>query len=443
MFKTKIGSNVFGYLLGNRAADYYAVFGSKQGNNLMISFEEALFLIEKEASLAPVFKVRISEALGCVSAEEIKSPISLPSFRNSAMDGYMVRSHDLAAASPQNPIGLDCLQTVYAGDNGAIEIQNQPFTVGVMTGAPVNAEFDAVIPLEDVERIGDVVLFKAAPKKNANIRECGEDVSLGQSLTRPGDILTAERLMLLAATGVELAAVYQLPSLYLFNTGDELMEQTGEGAKKIHNSNGPFLQAAAKRAGYKFHPYRTVGDQADALAKMISAIKGPGVIISTGAVSKGAHDFIPETLEKLGARIVFHRVNARPGKPVLFARLADGKYYFGLAGNPAATAAGFRFYVTRLMRAMQGLPREKPIMAKLTETVRKKDNFRQFLKAKVSFDDQGKALATIVEGQESFMVASLANGNAFADMKEDRAVAEAGEMIPVYPYHNLAFQQLS
>lgn len=406
----------------------------------MISFEQALLLIEEEAVPGETRRIATSEASGLVLAEDLPSPIDLPSFRNSAMDGYMVRSDDLAKASVQHPVCLPLKGVVYAGDDGmSNDVLSAPATISVMTGAPVAAEFDAVVPLENIEIKGQSIVFTAPVRPGDHIREAGEDMRRGQAAFKRGDYLSPERIMLLAALGVAEVEIHQPPPLYVFSTGDELASDPVLTAGKIHDANGPFLLLAARRAGFVAHDCGRVGDDADELIARIRAIPGPATIVSSGAASKGEHDFVPQALRKLGAEIIFQRPNIRPGKPILFARLPDGKYYFGLPGNPAAAAMGFRVFVMPLMQGCKGLPPEKPLMARLAAPIRKKGNFRQFVKARLKVDDQGKLWTEGVDGQEAFKIAPLAETDAFMVLTEDRLFFEKGEIVPIYPYRPFAW----
>lgn len=400
----------------------------------MISFEQAQRLIENEAVPGEIERVATSDASGLVLAEDLPSPIDLPSFRNSAMDGYMVRSDDLAKASAQHPVCLPLKGVVYAGDDGVTDLLSEPATISVMTGAPVAKQFDAVVPLENIEIQNQSIVFTAPVRPGDHIREAGEDMRRGQAAFKRGDYLSPERIMLLAALGVAEVAVHQAPPLYIFSTGDELASDSVLTAGKIHDANRPFLLLAARRAGFVAHDCGRVGDRAEELVARIKAISGPATIVSSGAASKGEHDFVPQALQALGAEIIFQRPNIRPGKPVLFARLPDGKHYFGLPGNPAAAAMGFRIFVMPLMWGRKGLPPEKPLMARLAASIRKKGNFRQFVKAQMGVSDQGELWTQGVDGQEAFKIAPLAETDAFMVLTEDRLSFEKGEMVPVYPY---------
>ena len=177
-----------------------------------------------------------------------------------------------------------------------------------------------------------------------------------------------------------------------------------------------------------------VRDDPKLFESKIAAIKEPAILISTGAVSKGVWDFIPESLKDMGATIHFHRVNIRPGKPVLFATLPNGSFYFGLPGNPISAAIGFTFFVMPLVQTLQGLPDAPPLMAALENSFTKRGDFRQFLKASVWLDETGGLRAQISDGQESFKISPMAANNAWVVLEEGKTAAKAGDRVPVVLY---------
>lgn len=271
------------------------------------------------------------------------SPIQVPSFRNSAMDGFAVCAAQLVSASEQSPVTLKIQAAIAAGD--VASIGQAETAVQIMTGAIVPEPYDAIVPVELVTVSGDAVTFTKPARIGDHVRHPGEDVTKGQSVLRRGEAITPEAIMLLSALGVTEVAVAQIPRLHIISTGNEITDDYSlplQGSQ-IYNSNAPYLLAVAQQQGLEVQYEGIVRDEPDLFERKIAAIGEPAIIISTGAVSKGVWDFIPESLKNLGATIHFHRVNIRPGKPVLFATLPNGSFYFGLPGNPISAAIGFTF----------------------------------------------------------------------------------------------------
>jgi len=403
----------------------------------MISYEEALKIITSKSGTPKLQQVPLMQALGKIAAEDITSPIQVPSFRNSAMDGFAVCALQLASAGEKSPVTLKIQTAIAAGDvasTGQTETAAQ-----IMTGAIVPEPYDAIVPVELVTASGDTVTFTRLARTGDHVRLPGEDVTKGQSVLRRGEAISPETIMLLSGLGIVEVATTHAPKLHILSTGNEITDDYAtplQGAQ-IYNSNAPYLLAAAQQQGLEAQYEGIVRDDSALFEGKIAAIKEPAIIISTGAVSKGVWDFIPESLKNMGATIHFHRVNIRPGKPVLFASLPNGSFYFGLPGNPISAAIGFTFFVIPLVRALQGLPDAPPLMATLENSFTKKGDFRQFLKATVWIDETGCLRAQISDGQESFKISPMAANNAWVVLEEDKTVVKVGDRVPVVRYATL------
>lgn len=400
----------------------------------MISYEEALKIITSQAGAAKAQQVPLMQALGKIAAEDMISPIQVPSFRNSAMDGFAVCAAQLASASEQSPVSLKIQAAIAAGDIASV---GQAETAAqIMTGAFVPEPYDAIVPVELVNISGDRVTFIKPARVGDHVRHPGEDVTKGQFVLRRGETITPETIMLLSSLGITEVVVANVQRLHILSTGNEITDDYNkplQGAQ-IYNSNAPYLMATAQQQGLEACYEGIVRDDPALFESKIAAIKEPAIIISTGAVSKGVWDFIPESLKNMGATIHFHRVNIRPGKPVLFATLPNGSVYFGLPGNPISAAIGFTFFVMPLMRALQGQPNTAPLMATLENIFTKKGDFRQFLKALVWLDETGSLRAQISDGQESFKISPMAANNAWVVLEEETTQVKVGEHVPVVLY---------
>lgn len=400
----------------------------------MISYEEALKIITGQAGAPKVQQVPLMRALGKIAAEDVTSPIQVPSFRNSAMDGFAVCASQLGSASEQSLVTLKIQTAIAAGDvatTGQAETAAQ-----IMTGAIVPEPYDAIVPVELVTVSGDTVTFTRPARMGDHVRLPGEDATKGQSVLRRGETITPETIMLLSSLGITELATTHSPKLHILSTGNEITDDYAtqlQGAQ-IYNSNAPYLLAAAQQQGLKAQYEGIVRDDPALFERKIAAIKEPAILISTGAVSKGVWDFIPESLKNMGATIHFHRVNIRPGKPVLFATLPNGSFYFGLPGNPISAAIGFTFFVMPLVRALQGLPDAPPLIATLENNFTKKGDFRQFLKASVWLDETGCLRAQISDGQESFKISPMAANNSWVVLEEEKTVVKAGDRVSAVLY---------
>ncbi|MEG9884717.1 MAG: gephyrin-like molybdotransferase Glp [Hyphomicrobiales bacterium] len=398
----------------------------------MITYMEALAILRMAEPLNKEL-LPVPEACGYVLAEHVTSPVRVPAFANSAMDGVAVRATDLTHASRSSPVTLPVVGGSVAGDKpssgggGAWEI---------MTGAPLPEGYDAVVKIEDVAVEDRGVKFFAPIAKGRNIRKAGEDFKPGDAIAKPGTLLTPYHVMALAAVGIREVTVYRKPSITVFSTGRELSDDVNRplALGRIRNSNGPYLMAALHEMGYGPRYGGTIADDPEQFAtKLQEALPQADVIVSTGAVSAGKHDFISDCLCQIGADIRFHKIKIRPGKPALYARFADGAHYFGLPGNPISVAAGLRFLVTPLLGHLQAMKPETPMPARLRAPSPKKSGLRFFLKARLSAMTDGAPHLTILDGQESFKIHPMLRANCWAVLTEEQTGAKTGETVALYP----------
>lgn len=399
----------------------------------MITYDEALAVLRTAEPLASTV-LSVTDACGYSLAESLASPAQLPSFANSAMDGFAVRTSDLASASAALPVILSFTGSVVAGDEptvgsgGAFEI---------MTGAPLPRGYDAVVKKEEVVVENHTVRFSAPIVKGCNIRQAGEDFGAGDTIATPGTLLDPYHVMALAAVGIDRVAVHRRPTITVFSTGRELSDDPKKPLHpgQIRNANGPYLIAALRELSYRPHYGGTIADDPEQFAtRLKQALPKADVVLSTGAVSAGKHDFIPDCLRKMGARIIFHKLAIRPGKPILYARFPGGPHYFGLPGNPISVAVGVRFFVLPLLRRLQAIePAEQPVIARLLHPFKKKSGLRFFCKAHLSTTADADVHLEILTGQESFRIQPMLKANAWAVFTEAQTDAAVGQTVPVYP----------
>lgn len=403
----------------------------------MMAFDAALAIIHAEARRLETLRLPVAQAIGHVLAQAVHSPEHLPPFDNSAMDGFALHA---GAAIVQPGTEYDVAGAQAAGDaqatasGGAWEI---------MTGARMPQGFDAVVPVEQIHVLQRDeaarplrIRLDVAVAAGQHVRRRGEDVMAAARVMPAGTLLDAQHAMLLAAIGIDTVAVTRRPRVALINTGRELVDDAAQPLQsgQIRNSNGPFLAARIVAAGAELAYRATVSDEADdflaALAQALAA--GADVVLSTGAVSMGRHDFIPDALRGIGAEIRFHTLRIRPGKPLLFARLAGGQLYFGLPGNPASSAVGLRFFVEPALRALLGLAPERALRVPLAQAFGKRAALRFHLKGRLACDASGQLRAEVLNGQESFRIQPLLAANAWIVVPEGATELAAGALVEVH-----------
>lgn len=402
-----------------------------------ISYAQALELILQASPAAIPERCAVSQSLGRVLAAPVFSPQALPSFNNAALDGYALPAGDFPAAAEFVVEGRQA-----AGEQGAEASRDTAWEV--TTGACMPGGLSTVVPVEQVEVVsrdpaGEPARIRLlAPVRHAqHVRRIGEDVGAGQAVLDATTWLRAPQLMLLSALGVVAPTVARRPKVAVISTGHELVDDPTQPLREaqIRNANRPYLCARVNGAGAELVGADTVDDNVEnwrvALRRALDA--GAEVIVTTGGVSMGRHDFVPAALAEQGAQILFHKVAIRPGKPVLFARLPNGTLYFGLPGNPVACAVGFRFFVETALRAMLGMPAETPCWLPLSSATRNhRPAFRHYLKGRVALDGGGRCVVSALPGQESFRILPLSQANAWLVLPEGQDAFQAGDPAQVY-----------
>jgi molybdopterin molybdotransferase len=320
----------------------------------MLSPAEALERILTAAPRLGLSEQPVSHLLsGRVLARDVRALVDLPPFSTSAMDGYAVRSADLAAG----PLPVEF--RVAAGD------PPRPLPAGtasgIATGAPLPEGADAVVPVEDAREDGGR-LEAAAPRPGAWIRPAGGDVSAGGLVAAAGSQLTPPLLAAIAASGVDRVSVADQPRVAVVATGSELVE-TGRPLEpgQIYESNAVAVAAQARRAGSQVVDVSTVPDRPEQIREAFRRALTADVVVSTGGVSVGPHDHVKPVLAELGVREVFWQVAHKPGKPLWFGAAPSQALVFGLPGNPVSSLVTFELFVRPALEAMQGMsPRPRP-----------------------------------------------------------------------------------
>ncbi|WP_182111810.1 gephyrin-like molybdotransferase Glp [Actinotalea sp. JY-7876] len=303
----------------------------------------------------PVVRVPIADAAGLVLAQDVRAPEALPRWNNSAMDGYAVQAHDVAAATLAEPVRLTVLADLPAGS--AAEPVVTPGTAArIMTGAPLPPGADAVVPVEQTDGATDVVAVHAPAAPGAHVRRAGEDVAAGELVLAAGTLLGPRQVAAAASVGCGEVAVHRRPVVAVLSTGSELVAPGARLARgQIPDSNSFLLAAAARAAGCDVVRVGAVPDEADALRAALDAQDGAvDLVITSGGVSMGAYDVVKEVLAA-DAGMAFVRVAMQPGKPQGYGRLRGGTPIVALPGNPVSASVSFEVFVRPAVRRLRGL----------------------------------------------------------------------------------------
>jgi len=398
-----------------------------------LSVDEHLALILDRIDQLPAYDQPLLETIGLPIVEDVVSPMSLPSFDNSAMDGYAVVFKDVADAGPDRAAHLPVVGEIAAGKT-TIYAMSPGTAVRIMTGAPIPAGCDAVVPVEHTDNGVAKVQINQAPTLGQHIRRAGEDVSKGDVILSVGDRIDARRVGLLASIGIGRVATRPRPRVVIMSTGSELVEP-GEtlGRDSIYDSNSYLLAAAARNAGAIAYRVTAIPDDPETFLEALSdQLVRADVVVTSGGVSKGTHDVVKEALLETGT-VRFHEVAMQPGKPQGFGVIGeDATPIFTLPGNPVSAYISFELFVVPALRKMMGrTPLTRTLVrAQLTAPVTSIKGKRQFLRG--LFEPKvGGSTVTPVGGAGSHLLGGLSQSNALIVLGEDVASAPAGADVPV------------
>jgi len=398
-----------------------------------ISVDAHLELILDRISELPADDQPLLETIGLPVVEDIISPLSLPVFDNSAMDGYAVVFKDVAEASPEKPVHLPVVGEIAAGQT-TIFAMSPGTAVRIMTGAPIPTGCTAVVPVEHTDDGVVKVLISQAPTEGQHIRRAGEDVSVGDVLIKQGERIDARKVGLLASVGIGRVTTRPRPRVVIISTGSELVEP-GEalGKDKIYDSNSYLLAAAAKNAGAIAYRVTAIPDDPETFVEALSdQLVRADLVVTSGGVSKGTHDVVKEALAQLGT-VSFHEVAMQPGKPQGFGVIGEDETpIFTLPGNPVSAYVSFEMFVAPALRKMMGrTPYSRALVrAQITSTVSSMTGRRQFLRG--WFEPKvGGSTVTPVGGAGSHLMGGLSQANALIVLGEDVSGAKQGSDVPV------------
>jgi molybdopterin molybdotransferase len=385
-------------------------------------------LARVEALLAPLRDrpaedVALASALGRVTAHEIASPLSLPPFRNSQVDGFAVRAADVAGA----PVELPVVREVAAapGEPGDLA----PGTaIRIMTGAPIPSGADAVVPVEDTEVGGETVTITRGRAVGEYIREAGSDLAAGAPLLPAGQRLASRHLAALAAAGLTSVIVTRRIAVGVISTGSELVEPGSPlGPGQIPDANGVALAAAVRATGAELVAQDRVFDEPRSLATAfdVALDSGAEMLLTSGGISMGEHEVVRELLEPLGAHVDV--LAMQPGGPQALATYR-GIPVVCFPGNPVSSQLSFELFVAPLLRELSGLPARRVETRRLDAAVTSVPGRRQLLRGRRL---EGGRVAT-VSGPGSHLVAGLAASDVIIDLPEDVVDLPAGAEVQTW-----------
>jgi len=416
-------------------------------NYLSVSDAQSCILehiLRKNVELTP-----LHDALGRVLAEDVIANRNHPPYDVSAMDGYALRFDDIKDATPENPIALMVVDDIRAGQMPNIKVL-QGRAARIMTGAPTPQGVDTVIRVEDTEAVrgeqGEQVSILVPPRHGANIRPLGENLKNGEVVLTKGTLITPGVLAILAMVKKKEVPVFAKPRVAILSTGDEL-----EGIddpideNKIPNANSHALYAQCKALDIEATLLGIAHDNPIELRAKLAEGLTYDVLLASGGVSVGHHDFVRPTLDALGITMHFWRVAMRPGHPLAFGTSGaseSGCAVFGLPGNPVSSMVCFEQFVAPALRQMMGHQKlfRRTIQARLGHDLKDRAGRAHFVRVTLERDEQGYiAISTGTQGSGVLMSMAVAEG--FVVVPEASEGLKAGDEVMVQLLQGMDFQE--
>ena len=385
-------------------------------------------------SIEPI-ELTLLDAQGLLLAENVVAPLPLPSFDNSAMDGYAVRAVDTRDATPEHPVQMPVVGDVVAGATSRAGM-GPGLAMRIMTGAPIPAGADAVIKLEETDRGVARVTISRPVHTGECVRRAGEDLQAGAPALGAGAALGPQQLALLAALGRDRVVVRPRPRVLIISTGSELIE-VGHTPSfgEVTDSNSYLLASAAKDAGADA---RRVGIIPDDHSKLLDVLENQllraDVLVTTGGVSMGAFDVVKQALSELGT-VDFVRVAMQPGKPQGFGHLGNRVPIFCLPGNPVSALVSFEVFVRPAIRKLLGKRnlQRATVQAVALEAAESTPGIRQYRRGVLHREASGGYSVSFVGGPGSHLIASLASANCLVVIDENTTEVAVGSRVTVIP----------
>ncbi|MBL4586325.1 MAG: molybdopterin molybdotransferase MoeA [Flavobacteriales bacterium] len=389
----------------------------------MVSVEQAKQLLKAYTNTPKIGTKSLTDASGFVLAKDVPSPIDMPPFPQSAMDGYALGSGSRLEGSAFKVIG-----EVAAGSANQFDLKDGE-AVRIFTGAPVPESASEVVQQEWIIRDENTITLEKSVTENMHIRPQGEQLKSGDVALKKGILITPASIGFLSMIGITEIEVFQKPKVAVLVTGNELVspgEQLNHG--QVYESNSFMLLAALSKEGIEAKSLRVSDNLEETVTKISTAFEENDMVILSGGISVGDHDHVGTALRQLGVKEVFYKVAQKPGKPLFFGTKGE-KAVFALPGNPAASLSCFYEYVLPVMRKFMG--RSDQFLTSLKLPI-SDGNIRsmaraQFLKAKV---ENGQV--SLLEGQSSAMLNTFAFANALVYVPANSGNRKKGDLVELH-----------
>ena len=410
----------------------------------MIKYQKAIKIINKVFLNLPEEKISTLKSLNRVPTKNILSPIKNPLSNNTAFDGFALLAKETKDLSRKKVKKFKILKSIGAGDNPAIKNYQKNSSVEIMTGAAIPKPFDSIIPIENVKYFPSKqkpthIIVDCKIKKYSFIRFAGEDFNLHNIVIKKGELIQPKHIMALTTLGIKDLYVKKKPKIIFFGTGNEIVDYKKKKISnwQVRNSNNHYFMSFGKSLHFEIINGGVIKDnqQKKLKEKLKKKLNSDIDIFATsGAISAGKYDFIPELIKKLGFKTYFKGVSIKPGRPIMLSKFKKKeKLFFGLPGNPISCAAGFRFFIYPLLRNSLGMKKEEKFKAKLINKYSKKKFFTHFARCLIKVNPKGLVELRVLKEQQSHRIKSFAKANCWGIFPSGKDQFKSGDIIEWVP----------
>ena len=408
----------------------------------MISYQYSKRILKKATIKIKDENIKSTNSLNRVVSKNIYSGINYPSEDNAAFDGYAINSNDTKNIKKNLPKKFKIIGLIAAGNKPFKKKIKKYDTVEIMTGGIIPKGFDTIIPIEKIIFYPNKknILIDKKITKYSHVRFAGSDFKKKEIVVKKNTVIQPNHILAFKTLGIKNITVKKKINILFFSTGNEISNSDNIPSWKVRNSNSHYINNLNENFLFNFKDGGILKDNHEnifrsKISKMMNS--KTDIIITSGAVSAGKFDFVPDVVKKFKLSNYFKSVAIRPGKPVLFAKIKNKqKVIFGLPGNPMSSAACFRFFVYPYIANVMGISEEKPVKAILKNDFIKKKNFTRFAKSKLNTTKNGKIEVEILKGQESFRIKSFVKSNIWALLPAGKSKFKKGQIVDCFfPNH--------
>ena len=407
----------------------------------MISYNQSKTILKKSLIKLGEEFIKTNKCLNRVTSKNIYVNSYYPSGNNAAFDGYAIKSSDTYKLNKRTQKKFKIIGSIAAGSKSIKKRVKKFQSVEIMTGALIPKSFDTIIPIEQInfypnKKNAKYILLNKKIPKFEHVRFKGSDYKKGDLLISKGTILQSNHILALKTLGIKKIKVKKKPNILFFSTGNEITNKDKISDWEVRNSNYHYIKSLNQNFLFNFKDGGILRDnQSNLFQSHINKMLKSKIdmIITSGAVSAGKFDFVPNVVNNFQLSNHFKSVAIRPGKPILFAKIrGKSKAIFGLPGNPISSAACFRFFVYPYLRNLLGIKEEISFKAILKNEFRKKREFTRFVKSKLNTTKNGKLEVQILKGQESFRIKSFIQSNIWVMLPSGKEKFKKGEIVDCF-----------